>query len=568
MINIFNRIRSGQQQQRCIKMFTTIPNQRWIVALLFLGETRDYPKEMMMGTGKQSFTATLAYSGLMLTLMLLLLFTVLTAEAVGDPLSWVRRSDMHSPRYSLAAAQAGGLVYATGGNYKGFLNSAEVFLPGSNDWTPIADMPFPRMNHGAAGYGGKLYVLGGQYSGELTFDENSNPYPVLDWLSKCSAAGIYDPGTDSWSIGTSMPTPRYYVAVAELNGEIWVIGGVEYNKTGVDEYSKDVSSKVEIYDPEKNSWRTGSPFPGVRTEHAATSLDGKIYVSGGTTTGYSPEGWPEARTLYCSSGHGWTRLPDMPFRRRSHAMAGYQGKLFILGGQRYIPDDPPDVSGIILTSNVIEFSPATNSYRSIEPMQEQKWYHDAVQANGTIYTIGGKRAVSSASADILDNTESGDVPTCSETVGLFVTLSGDGTGKVVSSPGINCGTDCDEPFCSGTPVTITAVPETGSVLTQWTGECTGTDPSCTVEMNGEIHVAAVFSVDDTTVCPDCSGSAVSLTNMDFPPGMDCTCVGTVSITVGSNVTIPGDATVTFQAPSVTVQPEFHPEKGAGVHIKQ
>jgi hypothetical protein len=90
----------------------------------------------------------------------------------------------------------------------------------------------------------------------------------------------------------------------------------------------------------------------------------------------------------------------------------------------------------------------------------QKWYHDAVQADGTIYTIGGsKHDYETAAGNILDNTESGNVPTCAVLLDLNATLSGDGTGTVMSTPGINCGTDCTEKYCIDTPVTISAIPK-------------------------------------------------------------------------------------------------------------
>lgn len=53
---------------------------------------------------------------------------------------------------------------------------------------------------------------------------------------------------------------------------------------------------------------------------------------------------------------------------------------------------------------------------------------------------------------------------------LTVTKSGTGAsiGSVTSS-GINCGTDCSEPYSNGTPVTLTATAPTGSTFTGWAG---------------------------------------------------------------------------------------------------
>lgn len=69
-------------------------------------------------------------------------------------------------------------------------------------------------------------------------------------------------------------------------------------------------------------------------------------------------------------------------------------------------------------------------------------------------------------------------------------------------------------------------------------------------------------------CPPCSGGAVVLTNVTFPSGTTCECVGTTSITIGAGVTVQTGATVTFKAPIVHVNPGFHAENGSTVSIKQ
>ena len=69
-------------------------------------------------------------------------------------------------------------------------------------------------------------------------------------------------------------------------------------------------------------------------------------------------------------------------------------------------------------------------------------------------------------------------------------------------------------------------------------------------------------------CPPCSGSEVSLTNVIFPSGIHCECIGTISITMGAGVMVPNGAIVTFKAPIVNVNPGFHAEEGSTVSIKQ
>lgn len=77
---------------------------------------------------------------------------------------------------------------------------------------------------------------------------------------------------------------------------------------------------------------------------------------------------------------------------------------------------------------------------------------------------------------------------------LSVTKTGTGSGTVTSSPaGINCGADCSESYGSGTSVTLTASPVTGSTFAGWSGACSGTG-SCILTMDADKSVTATFTV--------------------------------------------------------------------------
>jgi hypothetical protein len=75
---------------------------------------------------------------------------------------------------------------------------------------------------------------------------------------------------------------------------------------------------------------------------------------------------------------------------------------------------------------------------------------------------------------------------------LSATKFGTGQGSLISSPaGINCGSDCSESYESGTIVSLTASPASGSIFAGWAGACSGTGP-CVITMNSNISVSANF----------------------------------------------------------------------------
>jgi hypothetical protein len=126
--------------------------------------------------------------------------------------------------------------------------------------------------------------------------------------------------------------------------------------------------------------------------------------------------------------------------------------------------------------------------------------------------------------------------TVAQTFGLAVVKIGAGSGTVMSVPaGISCGTSCSGSYATGTAVTLTARPATGSTFTGWSGGgCSGTG-TCTVTVMTTTTVTATFalqseeppltvtlSLNETTFS---NGDGLTLSadvhvNFDFPNPVD------------------------------------------------
>jgi hypothetical protein len=117
-------------------------------------------------------------------------------------------------------------------------------------------------------------------------------------------------------------------------------------------------------------------------------------------------------------------------------------------------------------------------------------YNNTPLANGTTYyyrvcavdTAGNVSAGATASATPVPP------PT------LTITRTGPGNGSVSANSGILTwnGLIGTAVYPTGTAVTITAIPDFGTVFTGWLGACSGTAP-CTVTMNSSLDVTATFA---------------------------------------------------------------------------
>ena len=70
-----------------------------------------------------------------------------------------------------------------------------------------------------------------------------------------------------------MLTSRAYLTSAVVNGKIYCIGGSKFSGSALD--------KVEVYDPETDSWETKTSMPTVRGYLTSSAVNGKIYCIGG-----------------------------------------------------------------------------------------------------------------------------------------------------------------------------------------------------------------------------------------------------------------------------------------------
>jgi N-acetylneuraminic acid mutarotase len=172
---------------------------------------------------------------------------------------------------SLPAARGGGALVNLDGTLHFFggadsarkdANTHWQFTPGATNWTTLAALPTNRNHMGAVALGGKIYAVGGQQNQ----DAAEIPQAALE---------IYDPATNQWSAGKSLPFGRSHIAGATVlvNGRIVVLGGeTTFNST---------VKNVSAYDPGVNDWLPMTDLPVSINSGVAAFINGElIYTTG------------------------------------------------------------------------------------------------------------------------------------------------------------------------------------------------------------------------------------------------------------------------------------------------
>ena len=253
--------------------------------------------------------------------------------------SWTRIQDLPSAISHVNPVLDGRKIWFAGGFKDGYKDHvvAEVWnydidldgpgLKGRFTAGPL--LPGKRGGGGLALVGRQLHFIGG-----ITEDRDTDAFEhwVLD-------LDEYEQGTGQWrDTGAPIPEPRNQFSTVVFDNKIYLIGGqLHHDSCQLDQ------NRVDIYDPETNSWSDGPVLPkGHSHSEGGTFVhDGKIFLVGGHTTPGNPrkkkedEGGRkaiEADILTLAHGGEWELFGKLPMPLSSPAARIVDGRFYVLGG--------------------------------------------------------------------------------------------------------------------------------------------------------------------------------------------------------------------------------------------
>ncbi|NLG28037.1 MAG: hypothetical protein GX557_09005 [Chloroflexi bacterium] len=173
-----------------------------------------------------------------------------------------------------------------------------------------------------------------------------------------------------WQTRTPLPTPRGRFALAQLDGQLLVIGGLS---------EEGWSARVDAYDAALDRWEQRADKPTAVANIGAAVVDGRVYVAGGNDA--------EDKVLtrvevYDPATDTWSTTADLPAPLCAYAVAATPTGFFLLGGwdgQRYV-------------DTVHYYDVASDTWQTRAPLPSPRGFAAAAPLGERIYVVGGQDA--------------------------------------------------------------------------------------------------------------------------------------------------------------------------------
>lgn len=290
---------------------------------------------------------------------------------------WSIGQNMPTARNELTAVELNNKIYAMGGEDKatggGQKDIVEVYDLTEQKWIvgKVSPMPLPLDHTASAVFDGKIYVVGG-------FIENKIP---------TDRVFVYDPEINKWKEVKSLPSPIGGALSAEfINGILYIVGGLNSSHIPV--------NTNYAYDPKTDTWTIKSPMPTARHHLASAALDNKLYAIGGRILGDGVPSEDMEATLtnfnrvevYDPQTDTWKESQHMLTKRSGFAAASSGGSIYVFGGQQVGGED---------TNSVEKYDPITDKWTFETPMPSARIGMTAVPVEDKIYVLGGQMVTDS-----------------------------------------------------------------------------------------------------------------------------------------------------------------------------
>lgn len=255
---------------------------------------------------------------------------LISINSFSQKIVWKQKKDVPYKVLAASSVVLNNEIYLVSGNIdKKARKEAYKYNPVTDTWHKLADVLTPKWNFTAVAYDNKIFTIGGDpFLGKNEVLNNS-----------------------TWQTLTPMLAGRQHVGGCEVNGKIYVLGGLEsWNK---------VSDKVEEYDPKTDSWSLTAYMPVPKHNTSIIAFNDEIYVIGGNTV-KNGDIWHESFSveIYNVVTKTWRRGSNLPEPRLQSGIVKYNNEIYLIGG--WIKDKGTTA----VTSTVLIYNPEMDIWRT------------------------------------------------------------------------------------------------------------------------------------------------------------------------------------------------------------
>jgi len=184
------------------------------------------------------------------------------------------------------------------------VDEAACFDPASGQWSALPSLPRGRSSHEAAVIGDTIYVAGGwRLDGGRDSGTWHDDVVALDLSAEAPA----------WR-SIEQPFHRRAVGVASAAGKLVVVGGLDDQR--------DISRRVDVFDPEVGAWSQGPEFPADAFGVAVEGVGDAVYAS-------ARDGMLYRWTI---GEPAWQPVRSLAFGRFFHQLVATDAGLLAIGG--------------------------------------------------------------------------------------------------------------------------------------------------------------------------------------------------------------------------------------------
>jgi len=259
---------------------------------------------------------------------------------------------------SIAIATADKIYLVGGYSEDGANNHIFIYDPQSDSWQEGTNLFFPVNHHNAVLVNDKIYVFSAKFDTQ-----------------------IYHIASNTWEVGTALPSDLI-ASSATVNGQnIHVIGGAD------DLFDGTPSSLHHVYQTETDTWVTAADLPTAREHAGSLEVAGKIYVFGGKIDPNNIN----VLEVFDPITNQWSSLQGMLTARSAFSFAALNGSIYVFGGE--------DETTMTTSINGEKYSISTHQWSSTENLTSARYGAAAVTFGNSIYLFGGSKMVGFFTSD-------------------------------------------------------------------------------------------------------------------------------------------------------------------------